>query len=142
MKNCLLVIDLQKEFSDDKIYNKCIDFILKSQYDVVYATKFISGNKNFKKYLDWSFTKSPQDLEFAADIIIEKHGYGLDDYSILPPNVHYDIIGCETDACVLKVAYDLFDREYDFSILRDYVYSNAGDININDAINRNLKCFK
>ena len=75
--------------------------------------------------------------------IIEKKGYGLDIYHYLPKYYDYDIIGCETDACILKIAYDLFDKEYNFYILKDYLYSNGKyEEESLKVIERNLRCFK
>ena len=45
----------------------------------------------------------------------------------LDESPHYDIIGFNTDCCVLKVALDLFDRGYAFHVLTDYCYSSTGE---------------
>lgn len=129
MKKALLVVDLQKEFTTDVTlsnYNRVLSYIKDSNYDLVIATKFVSGNSNFPKRLNWVF-KGNKPLEFNADLILEKTGYGLSEsqYNMLSKDYHYDIVGCETDACVLKIAMDLFDREYDFSILKEYTYTNS-----------------
>lgn len=145
-KNVLLVVDLQKEFKDKNgQYEKILSFIKnnKYKYDEIIATKFIKGNLNFQKYLKYDFPNKTFDLEFNPDKIIEKIGYGIDDYSRLPKYYNYTIVGCETDACILKIAYDMFDKEYNFYILKDYVYTN-GKLNEEafKILERNLKCFK
>ena len=134
MKKVLLVVDLQPEFVNDEsrdAYKHVLDFVTHTkEYDQIIATRFVRGNTNFKRYLDWEFTSEPKNLEFHPDIIRDKTGYGLSDeqYLQLSRDYHYDIVGCETDACVYKLAMDLFDREFDFSVLYPYVFTSA-DIN-------------
>ena len=134
MKKVLLVVDLQPEFVNDEsrdAYKHVLDFVTHTkEYDQIIATRFVRGNTNFKRYLDWEFTSEPKNLEFHPDIILDKTGYGLSDeqYLQLSRDYHYDIVGCETDACVYKLAMDLFDREFDFSVLYPYVFTSA-DIN-------------
>lgn len=145
-KHVLLVIDLQQEFiGKNKIkYDKVIDYIKvnRSKYEYVFATKFISGNKNFKKYLNWELN-SCSDLKFKADRVIEKKGYGLDSYRVLPKEYEYYIVGCETDACVYKIAMDLFDRGYKFKVIKDLCFTNSeiSDYTLNSLFVRNLNCF-
>ena len=147
MKKVLLVIDCQEEFADENNINfkRILDYINtnRNEYDYVYATKFVQGNTSFKKYLGWELEESSKGLSFSADMIILKHGYGLDDYDVLNKDYHYDVVGCETDACVLKIAMDLFDREYDFAVLKDYTYSNSYlQSSALDIMKRNVGCLK
>lgn len=129
----LLTVDLQPEFADkDGKYEEILHFVQQSinnnSYDKIIATK--CGNKensNFVKYSNWSeLMDNVSELDFKPDIIIKKISYGLLDYSFLPKDAEIDIIGYNTGACVLKVALDLFDREYNFKVLSRYCYSNNG----------------
>lgn len=126
----LLVVDLQKEFRDDDgQYEKILDFVRKTQdYDRIIATKcFNLSNSPFLKYNCWSDCQSKiEDLEFTPYFIIGKSSYGLIDYSLLNEEWEYDIIGFNTDACVLKVAMDMFDKGYNFRVLTQYCYSSNG----------------
>ena len=44
-----------------------------------------------------------------------------------------DIIGCDSDACVLATCFALFDGGYQFKILTPYIYSTGGDVMHNEA---------
>lgn len=129
----LFVIDLQPEFADrDGKYEKILDFvhsaIQNKDYDKVIATKCRNKeNSNFVRYSNWyDMLNSAAELDFIPDITIEKIAYGLSDYSFLPKHAEIHVIGYNTGACVLKVALDLFDREYNFKVLSQYCYSCNG----------------
>lgn len=129
----LLAVDLQKEFADkDGKYEDILAFLKEAVsgggYDKVVATKCQnSSDSNFDRYNNWhKLSKGASELEFEADEVIEKQSYGLLDYSMFPKDAIIDIIGYDTGACVLKIALDLFDRNYDFRVLTKYCYSTGG----------------
>lgn len=129
----LLVVDLQLEFSDkDGEYRRILEFVKKSiqnkNYDRVIATKCLNKeNSNFVRYSNWyELIDNVRDLEFKADYIIEKISYGLIDYSMFPKDAEIHVMGYNTGACVLKIALDLFDRDYNFKVLSEYCYSSSG----------------
>lgn len=126
----LLVVDLQREFRDtDGQYERILNWVKTVKgYDKIIATKCLNSvDSPFVKYENWyDCIDSVCELEFQADKVIEKYGYGLIDYSKLSKTDTYDIVGFNTDACVLKVALDLFDRNYNFSVLTEYCYSSNG----------------
>lgn len=134
---CLLIVDLQKEFglsenTDKNRYYNILNFVTNTKdYDIKIAT--ICKNKidsNFVKSNIWlDCINGVEDLEFKCDRIIEKFGYGLDKYDCLPLEYEYDIIGYNTDACVLKVALDMFDRGYNIRVVSKYCYSSNGENN-------------
>lgn len=126
----LLVVDLQKEFKDcDGEYERILNFVKTVKgYDRIIATKCLNSmDSPFVKYENWyDCIDKVEDLEFCPDVVIEKYGYGLSDYACLNKADNYDIIGFNTDACVLKIALDLFDKGYNFRVLTDYCYSSEG----------------
>lgn len=126
----LLVVDLQPEFRDtDGRYEEILQFVKNCcGYDKVIATVCGNSEKSpFVKYNNWfECMGSHEPLEFEADDFVYKEGYGLADYDVLPKDSFYEIIGFNTDACVLKVALDLFDRGYDFCVLTEQCYSSNG----------------
>ena len=131
MSKILLVIDMQSEFSKGcpNEYNSIIKYILDngSQYDRIMATMFKNcDNSPYERYLDWSEMKEIAGLEFKADNVIIKNGYGISDYSIFNKHDEITVIGMDTDACIMKVALDLFDRGLNFRVLLDYCYSSGG----------------
>ena len=108
-------------------------------FNVRYQQKSRQTNRLFKEKLGYDFQGCNDDIEFDYDMLLNKSGYGLkeEDYIFLKdqvPDSHIDVIGCDTDACVIKIAMDLFDRELDFSVLGDKVYSTGGNNYHNDAI--------
>lgn len=128
----LLAVDVQHEFQDQNgRYEKIVSYIknASSEYDFVYAT--VCANKPDSPFIKnevwFDCMNGVEPLAFSPDKIFVKYGYGFLDYNWLDPENHYDIIGFNTDCCVLKVALDLFDRGYDFSVLTEYCYSSSGE---------------
>lgn len=129
----LLVVDLQKEFADnDGMYNKILKFVKQAidgtEYDRVIATKCLNfEGSNFVRYTNWTdLINGVAELDFKPDKVIEKVSYGLTDYKEIPKDAIIHVVGYNTGACVLKVALDLFDMEYDFNVISDYCYSSNG----------------
>lgn len=129
----LLVVDLQPEFADsDGEYGRILKFVQDAignkSYDKVIATKCVNReNSNFVRYSNWDeLIEGASELAFVADEVIEKISYGLLDYSFLPKEAEIHVMGYNTGACVLKVALDLFDRDYNFKVLSEYCYSSSG----------------
>lgn len=128
----LLVVDLQPEFADrDGEYERILKFVREQKgFDKVIATKCINPSGGpFERYTDWVDCKDGgKALEFDSDVVIEKIGYGLDSYDGLDRDCTYYVMGYNTDACVLKVVLDLFDRNFDFRVLVDYCYSSSSKV--------------
>lgn len=139
MKKVLLVVDLQPEFRDkDGVYEECVNFV-KAQsakapriFDEIIATKCRNyKGSNYEIIGNWQDCMDGcEELAFQADRIIEKTGYGLDCYEeagkdVLEKDALYMLIGFNTDACVLKVALDLFDRGYTFCVATDKCGSSS-----------------
>lgn len=126
----LLVVDLQPEFADtDGEYERILKFVRSNPgFDLVIGTKCLNPDGGpWDRYTDWVDCKDGgKPLEYAPDILMTKVGYGLDDYSRLDRDCEYYVMGYNTDACVLKIATDLFDRNFDFKVLIDYCYSSEG----------------
>lgn len=150
----LLVVDLQKQFRDKFwVYEKCIDYIKshRDEYFVV-ATLFENlDNSMFERHLDRHDCKnsSDSDLEFPYDYCISKTWYSVDkDWNLLEfmqnkcgNDSEYFIMGCESDACILATAFDLWDKNVNFKILSNYIYTNNPDISEDmmlSLLNRNF----
>lgn len=139
MEKVLLVIDLQKEFYKDGKEKHLLEYIKQNRhkYSKIIATLFINdvnSNKNFIECLDWNGCTDVNEgsLEFEYDEVIKKNSYGIcfkDLERFIDCEV--DVIGCDTDACVLANCYLLFDNNFKFNILREYVYSSSSDVSIN-----------
>ena len=129
-ENVLLVVDVQPDFVEDKeVYNKIVEYITTNRREYASVISCITrpqATEQFNKYLNWDAILAKRPIEFKSDMDIIKNQYGLNSYTSIPKDCHIDVIGMDTDKNVLKVAYDLFDRRYDFSVLTQYCYSSGG----------------
>ena len=132
----LLVIDLQRQFKA-KGYDECLEYIEahRNKYDLVIASLFVNNrrnNSNYIKKLKYSGCTDADiyDLEFKADQIYVKNGYSFPS-RVFKKSDKIDIIGCETDACVLATCFTLWDEGIDFNVIWDHIYTSA-DIEINE----------
>lgn len=128
----LLVVDLQPEFKDkDGQYERILQFVKEAKnkgYDYVIGTQCSNSvDSPFMKYNNWSdCLDGCEPLDYEPDLKLNKQTYGLPSYGVLPMDNEYHIIGYNTDACVLKISMDMFDRNYDIKVLTDYCYSSSG----------------
>ena len=146
---------MQKQFVDDnkEKYNKCLKFIEENEkkYDDITATIFRQDerNTNYIEHLNWDGCKNAtgKDLEFETRNkgVVMKNNYGTFDADFLKFYFHVekedniDIIGCDSDACVLALCFSLWDNGYtNFHILTDYIYTTSKDFD-NDAVIKIMK---
>ncbi len=129
----LLIVDLQKEFAIGEkgveVYNKCIEFVKEhsSDYDSTIACVYVNiDNPNMQRLVQWDGCKSIQGLDFDADKYFQHSGYSIGAYDSIVYNDEVDVIGFDTDACVLNACFDLFNIGCKLRILTDYVYSSGG----------------
>ena len=160
--NILLVIDLQKQFKDDNgKYEQCIEFIKSHTDCYILGTVFCNDDGSmYEKHLNWSECKNVQyditdktseDIEYPYDKLILKNGYSLESCKNIVPmimnindiakekqhgkrKIKFHIIGCDADACIMATAFSLWDRQEEFDILTDYIYTTANNIKITDII--------
>ena len=129
----LYVIDLQREFIKDrqgqKIYDNCLKYIANSfrKYDAIVAAVYYNdGNVNMLDKVKWD--KMQDDiapLDFSADKQLFHSGYAPTEYPFKPGDI-VDVIGFDTDACVLNECFDLFNKNIDFRILVNGCWSSGG----------------
>ncbi len=158
----LLVIDLQKQFKDKNgKYEKCVNFV-KEHFNDYYVIGSLFRNFDdsmYEKHLGWSECKDvtysfpglSSDVEYPYhELICKNDRYNINGTNELDclniydkareytgehiPKIKYYIIGCDADACVMATAFELWDRQYDFEILTDYIYTNAEDFSLDDVI--------
>ena len=131
----LLVVDLQKEFVKDRkgkaIYDKCLKFISnrRNEYDIVIAAVYRNDsdvNSNMGRLLNWTECKDVVPLEFIPDSSYIHTGYAIKEYPYVTSNDIIDIIGFDTDACVLAAAFDVFDLGCNMRVLTELCWSSGG----------------
>ena len=137
MSKFLFVVDLQQEFAKSwkgkQIYKKALQYIIKnrSNYLYIYAAiyqqdRFIFSNMEDK--LNWDGCQSVAPLEFEYDRAFYHSGYSINEYPNFTKDDTVDVVGFDTDACVLSACFHLFDMDCNLRILTDYIYSSGGNI--------------
>lgn len=146
MNTLLLVIDMQKAFinpNTEYLIEKISNLISTNQYNYIVFTRFINTNDSiYVKDLNY-YGCIGEDKELAIKPnnhkIIDKKVYSslnseLKNYIIENNIDKIYLCGINTDCCVLKTAFDLFENEYDFYILKDYCASTNGIEKHNNAL--------
>lgn len=130
----LLVVDLQREFVKDdeglKVYNRCIKYINTCRYEYtdIYAAVYKNDSlQNMFMLTRWEDMQKIQKLDFKPTAMFKHAGYSAVNKMKLNPNTHIDVIGFDTDACVLSHCFDLFNRDVPFKVLVDGVWSSGGE---------------
>lgn len=129
----LLVIDLQREFVKDQqgelIYQKCLKYINDNRikYDSIIAAAYQNGyNVNMQRYLGYTECMKTPTIEFQPDYSYIHSGYSMPVYPQVTINDQIDIIGFDTDACVLSAAFDVFNLGCGLKILSNLCWSSGG----------------
>lgn len=136
MSKYLFAVDVQPEFVcglvGRSIYTTCINYIgraKESGYDKVFALAY-KPNKDFcnmQRYLHWECPETFHPLEFKADEVLYHDGYSAEKYPKLTCEDQVDIIGFDTDACVLSTAFDIFNMCCKLQILQNLCWSSGGE---------------
>lgn len=93
--------------------------IYENKFDEIIYTKFINKDFSaFEKFLNWKGVKTEDKTAFSVEykkksLIFEKTSYGLTEEQLrILKNKNIDEIylcGTDLDACILAIAYQLFD---------------------------------
>lgn len=138
--NILVVVDMQKGF-----INKNNEFLIKNieklaknaNFDKIIATKFVNQkNSHYEKYLSYSAMQIGDECEFAVrlpeeTIVVQKTSYGFPlkylshEEDLFEKGDTIYLCGTDTDACVLAIAYQLFDLGFEVKIVSDAIGSSA-----------------
>ena len=130
----LLVVDLQQEFVKDKqgqkVYDKCLRYIKDNRhsYDAVVAAVYKNEGDfiNMQRLLRWEEMKTIKSLDFTPDKSILHNGYSARDFLNFNKYDQVDVIGFDTDACVLSMCFDLFNVGCNIRIIADGCWSSGG----------------
>ena len=154
MKKMLLVIDLQKSFinpNTEFLISKIDSLVNSGSYDLVVFTKFINDNDSmWVKKLDYRGCISLEDRKIMINtkdnIVLEKSLYTAYSDNLINlinlfkiDEVH--LCGIDTECCVLKTAFDLFENGYNIKVLSGYsacTHGEESNKNALDIIARNI----
>lgn len=148
MKKLLLIIDLQQAFINENteyIINKISDLLDNNKYDEVAFTRFVNSYDNVcYKRLGWEDCISLESKKIKIDTY-DKKIFDKETYTSLTDEFKNYIkenkiekiylCGIDTECCVLKTAYDLFENDYDVYVLKDYCACMDGIDSHNSALN-------
>jgi nicotinamidase-related amidase len=143
MTEPLLVVDVQRGFINDftrHVPGRVRRLIEMGEYAPVLFTLFVNTPESpYQRLLDWHGCAGPPDTELvdelvplaAPDNLFIKQGFtGLpDDLAERLRHeqlAHINVVGIDTDMCVLKIAMDLFDLRIEPVVLVDCCASTAG----------------
>ena len=133
MKSLLLIIDLQKSFINENtemLLNRISDLLNAHKFEEVIFTRFVNSEESiwFKK-LNYQECITEESKAIQIDTknnkIIDKNIYSalgneLKSYIIENEISKIYLCGIDTECCVLKTAFDLFENGYDVYVLKDY----------------------
>lgn len=146
MKKLLLVIDCQKAFINnytEEYIGKINNLIYEQIYSDIVFTRFKNNEQSpFYNLLDYKKCLNDEDCKLMIDYgttIIEKETYSAVNENLLGYVSENNIdeiylCGFDTDGCVLKTAFDLFEKNIKTYILQDYCMSSGGEKYHNEAI--------
>jgi len=141
MSICLVIIDVQKGFMTEEtnfLPDRIRSLLKKEKYDYIVATQFKNRENspytNFMKWHDMMDEESQKLDEFVqsvADRIFVKYinSCFTDEFCEYIREKKIDklyFVGLDTECCVLKSAFDSFDKNIPFQVLGDYCASSAG----------------
>lgn len=149
MRECLVIVDVQRGFVSDKteyVVPLIAQLTKKRKFDLVVATKFQNSEKSpYINFMDWHglMTETDQqvmnEIVSVSNIIIPKSTYTCfnDEFEKTIRNNKIDklfFVGIDTDCCVLKSASDCFEKNIPFEVLINYCASNGGEVSHKAAI--------
>ena len=147
MKECLVIIDIQKGFLMEDtsfIPSKIKELLEHRKFERVVATRFVNTEDsphyiftNWKKMMDKDSQKLDPFIKQVAERVFDKNinTCFTDDFLRYLENEHIEklcFVGIDTDGCVMKSAFDSFDIKIPFEVLTEYCASTGG-IAMHDA---------
>jgi len=139
--SALLVVDVQNGFINSNTTHIPIairNLIESHHFDKMVFTRFVNNARSpFAMQLGWHRMYQKPEIELVDTLKgYAKHVFDKDTYSAITESVasflrdqkadSIFIVGLETDACVLKSAFDSFDRGFETKVLSDLCASTLG----------------
>lgn len=141
-RSCLLIIDVQEGFINEyteHIPKKIERYVKSHSFDYVVATKYINRlDTPCYLWLGWEemMESSMQNLVPIIDGLAERtflkttYSCFTEEFEkfLMDEEIAYlYLVGIDTDCCVLKTAFDCFDREIPFCVVLPCCASSGGD---------------
>lgn len=147
MKNLLLIIDVQKSFINKNtkdLPEKIQNLVDLNKYDHVVFTRFINSEENITyKELNYQGCMTEEEKQIVIKTgsykVIDKNIYTalneeLSNYIRENDINELYLCGIDTECCVLKTAFDLFEKGYEVYVLENYCACTLGKERHNNAI--------
>jgi nicotinamidase-related amidase len=145
MKN-IIIVDMQEGFMNANnihLIKKINSYIKNNRFNYAYYTKFENKiNSPFQTILNWHAMKTSEEQKIVVDIlenaqIISKSTYSLPNKTIkhLKQNgiSEIELCGTDTEACVLAIAYQLFDNGIKPILLKELCGTSSDNTNLHKA---------
>jgi nicotinamidase-related amidase len=143
MGRVLLVVDVQRCFLNaftSHVPRRIQQLIGRGRYDQIWFTRFINVKDGpYREFLGWHGGAKAPDTDLARELapwITPDRVFTKPGLTGLPPDLvtrleelapeQVDLVGIDTDMCVLKVAMDVFDLGIRPVVLVDCCASTAG----------------
>ncbi len=142
MKECLVIIDVQNGFLTDEtrhVLNKIKTTIENKQYEHIVATRFVNSSKSphylltkWDQMMDENSQALAQIVKDSAERVFDKdtNSCFTEEFVTYISDEKIEklvFLGIDTDCCVLKSAYDSFDRKIPFEVLTECCASTGGE---------------
>lgn len=153
MNNCLVIIDVQRGFiTNDTLYvpEMIKRLLLKREFDHIVATRFINSVdsphyvfSHWERMMDYESQKLDDYVEKVSERVFDKSinsCFSSDFLKYLNDNSieFLYIVGIDTDCCVMKTAFDCFDRKLPFVVITNCCASTGG-IDLHEAACKVMK---
>lgn len=143
MTRPLLVVDVQQGFLNnftEHIPGRIVEFITRSRSQPILFTRFVNQKDGpYARFLDWHACQGPPETELAPELLpyldngsmFVKPGLAgiseeLRTYLKSSNFDSIDLVGIDTDMCVLKIALDIFDLGIEPFVYTDCCASTSG----------------
>lgn len=149
--NVLLIVDLQRQFSNDEQYKSCISYVNENRekYDMIIPMVYsqrVMGDINDMHESDFDNNSdclycNESDLEYDTknSAVIIRNTYKSDYMLVdIPADCKVDVIGCDDKSGIMANCFALWDNNIDFRILSEYIYTNNDDFS-GDVLNKYMK---
>lgn len=143
MSRALILVDVQRGFMNEfthHIPERILALLERDDHKPLLFTRFVNvAGSPYHKFLDWHECEKPPATELVPELeqhvrkgrVYEKKGYtglpgALATYLKRSRRKEVEIVGIDTDICVLKIAMDVFDLGIKPIVLTDCCASTLG----------------